>query len=112
MSVVYLHQGANTICRIQHKGGSSGPTWFGGNIGVDCSDFCNRRMQADSLEQPGWGGHPYYVRCYDNSYNNTPVNGRTVQVVSQIGTIDLDPSLLPITPITNYTACMRMLFSH
>ncbi len=53
-------------------------------------------------------GNTYYVKCYNGiSPSGTPPNSRRMQLASQYGTIDYDPTL-PRINNTDTKACMRM----
>ncbi len=51
-------------------------------------------------------GDTYYVKCY-NAAGATPPNSRRMQLASQYGTIEYDPTL-PRINSTDAKACMRM----
>ncbi len=52
-------------------------------------------------------GNTYYVKCYSAGSGGTPPNSRRMQLASQYGTIDYDPTL-PRINNTDTKSCMRM----
>ncbi len=100
--------------RIAHRGGGLKINDWILHINLtNCIEFCQRIMQSGTLcgEQgrapSGYACHPYYAKCFD-TITSQPLNGRRIAWPSQDGTTDLDPGLPQITPITNWTACVRM----
>ncbi len=78
---------------------------------TNCTTLCTKSMLPGGL---GYGSapntfeaDPFYLKCYDG-FNFMPLNGKRIQYVSQIGTVDLDPEL-PQMNITDVKSCLRML---
>ena len=63
---------------------------------------------TDGLGGLHTGGDPHFAKCYDSN-TPSPLNGTRLAFVSQVGTTDIDPSLPEMTPITNVSACLRMV---
>ncbi len=92
-----------------HRGGSGGGADYF-KVYVNCTGFCVRVMAAGSLESPVYPAcDPHFASCSDG-LATAPLNGRRVAFPSQYGTSQMDPSLSATTPITNVTACLRMIF--
>ena len=74
----------------------------------NCTAHCQSVMTAGGLGGLHSGGDPHYAKCYD-SVTPAPLNGIRVAFPSQLNTWGIDPALPQITPITNVSACLRMI---
>ena len=100
-----------------HRGGAGieGYEYIFGWQGLreNCSSFCSTEMLAGGLNNCGvgfphtCGFDPYYLRCFEVPIEVLP-NSRRLQYISQLDTIDLDPTL-PIMNITDKAACMGII---
>ncbi len=82
----------------------------------NCSELCFYGMRFDGLtdfwyDTPPYNGDtdPYYLKCTQGTAA-TPANGLRIQTASQLNTWDIDP-LVPQMNVTDWLACMRMVFS-
>ena len=99
---------------VKRGGGSDGDhEYVGSRDTSSCNAFCNMMMMAGGV---GWesggntrGEDPYHIKCYD-AFGTFPLNGVRVAFPSQLGTTNIDPALPKATPMTNVTACKRVLW--
>jgi len=64
-----------------------------------------------SVAPCGAGCHPYHVKCLDAT-STVPIYGIRFSFVSQLGSSEIDPAYEQMSPYTNISACLRMLFLH
>ena len=97
-----------TAYRIHHRGGSApGDDLMGFITATNCLQLCTSGMNWNSLGPVVDGRHPVYFKCFD-AISPVPLNHRRVQHLSQLNTVNLDPTL-PQMNVTDWRACMRIL---
>ena len=93
--------------QVNRGGGQDGAEWYVTWKGlINCTSYCNAAMQPEGLCTAS-PCDPFYAHCYD-ALGIQALNGKRAAFPSQLGTTDLDPALPQITPVTNFSACMRM----
>ncbi len=104
----------SSLYRLAHRGGGfNGGDWISiWRSAVNCSSVCTNCMLPGGLQYAAYpntqGFDPYYLKCFD-ARSSAPMNTRRLQLPSQEQTAQLDPNLPQIIPITNVSACLRML---
>ena len=97
---------------LNRAGGSNEKDWLRFyRDATNCTTLCTKSMLPGGLGYgPApytYGADPFYLKYFDG-FNFIPLNGKRIQHVSQIGTVDLDPEL-PQMNITDVKSCLRML---
>ena len=90
------------VIQLHRGGGSTGGDYLAS--GPNCSTFYTNKMGSNLMA----GVDPYYLKCYDATASS-PLNTVRLQHISQLQTMDYAPELPQMLPVTNVSACLRMI---